>query len=69
VADKSDRVVLSDGRVRYVNKGSFKDSVKALVSGLASAASPRILRERKSDLDDQERRYDGQSTDSNNRYD
>lgn len=42
----------------------FADTVK----GLVRMASPRPVRERKSDLDDLERRYEGQTTDSNNRY-
>lgn len=52
----------------YNRKTTLKEDIKDIVKSVAQIVSPRPLRERASDVDDQVRRREGQSTDSNNRY-
>ena len=52
----------------FFKTSGAKSDVKQMISDLARMASPRALRERKNDVDDQLRRHEGQTTDSNNRY-
>lgn len=63
-----ERYTAPGGKPGYRKTSGVVEDVKAVVRGLARMAAPRALRERKSDLDDLERKYDGQTTDSNNRY-
>lgn len=64
----STRDYTDKGRLRVTRNTTLGEDVKDIVSSVARALSPRVLRERKLDLDAQERRYDGQTTDSNNKY-
>jgi hypothetical protein len=57
-----------DGKLQLRRNTTLREDFVDTVKGLVRMASPRPLRERKTDLDDMERRYEGQTTDSNNRY-
>jgi hypothetical protein len=58
----------ADGKLTLRRDTTIGEDVKDIVTSVARALSPRVLRERKLDLDAQERQYDGQTTDSNNKY-
>ena len=62
------RTTTPDGRLRIVHNTTVGEDIRQTVKDLARLATPRVLRQRKNDIEAQERRYEGQTTDSNNKY-
>lgn len=65
---KYERYDAPTGKPGYRKTSGFKADVKQIVADVARAISPRVIRQRNSDIDDSVRMREGQSTDSNNKY-
>lgn len=68
MADVDERYTAPNGKLGLRSKRTLSEDVKKIVTEVVRMAAPRVVRERKSDIDDQVRRREGQTTDSNNRY-
>jgi hypothetical protein len=65
---KVERVDGAPGRLTFRVTTGAKEDLAHLIKSAVRDAAPRVVRERKKDLDDQIRRREGQTTDSNNKY-